>query len=92
MIYVFRRLGFLVPLVVIFSALFLAILRDEGGVYTGEHLLRDIFYLSSSILLPLGLKLNLKLKEGEPSHTFYWLKIEYWSIITLGLGVLFHLV
>lgn len=90
MIIFFRRLGFIVPLVVIFSLLFLAILRDSTDFYEGERLMRDLCYLIFSILLPVGLKLNLNLELNEKTHTFYFLRLEVWACIFLALGVYFH--
>ncbi len=89
MIYVFRRRGFVVPLVPIFSALFLAILKEESGFYSGSSFLEDILFVSFSILLPLGLKWNLHLELNEKTHTFYWLRIEIWASIFLLLGLFF---
>jgi hypothetical protein len=88
MIIISRRLGFLVPLCVILSWLTLALLRDPSGFYTGKYLLSDILFLISSILLPLGLKLNLNLGVGEKSHTFYFIPVQYWSAISLALGLI----
>lgn len=91
MIYVFKRKGFLVPLVFIFSALFLAILKDESSFYKGgDTFLSDIFFVVFCILLPLGLKLNKGIEQGKAHHTFYWLRIEYWAGISLLLGIFFR--
>jgi hypothetical protein len=76
MIIVWRGLGFLIPLFVLFSVWI------TTRFPTNERLSGGLALLVSAVLLYfLGARMNREIKKG---HTLFWIPMQYWAIV---LGV-----
>jgi hypothetical protein len=106
-LFIWRRLGFLVPLIA-FAFLLVSQLLIDGLFGTGYYAIHRwaptlALILSALIIGLLGLILNRNVKRIyidkitskevilDRSHSFFFIPFQYWGIIIIGIAILVYL-
>ena len=92
MLFFWRGSGFLVPLTTIVLSVLSQLLTDAifgAGTYTEHNAVTVIIPLGLSALIIwlVGRRLNREAIQYGTEHTFMFIKMEYWSIILIGVVV-----
>ncbi len=92
MLFFWRGKGYLVPLITIVLSALSQLLIDAifgAGTYTEHNAVTLILPLgiTAIILWLVGRRLNREAIQYGTEHTFMFIKMEYWSIILIGVVV-----